>query len=217
VALLECVQQYDIKRTLIAQIGPKMGRDATDRFEFTIIAGELKGRRISAPKLGHTRPPLSRLRKSIFDFLNPYLLDAEYLDLFSGTGAYLFEAVSRRVRSALGVEMEPELVASIERYAEKYQVANRLQCRCEDVFAAIPRLHEQKRQFDIVMVAPPQYHGMVDRTLECVQHHPIVAPSSMLICQHDTTETKKIDFHHFEISQQRKYGNTTFTVLRLPG
>ena len=215
-ALLECVQQYDTRRTLIAQMGPKMGSDGTDRFEFTIIAGELKGRRISAPNLGHTRPPLSRLRKSIFDFLNAYLLDAEYLDLFSGTGAYLFEAVSRRVRSALGVEMEPKLVASIERYAEKYHVSDRLQCRSEDVFAAIPRLHEHKRQFDIVMVAPPQYQGMVDRTLECLQHHPIMAPSGLLICQHDTTETKKIDFHDFDISQRRKYGNTTFTVLQLP-
>jgi len=192
-----------------------MSKESADRFEFTIIAGDLKGRRITAPKLGHTRPPLSRLRKSIFDFLNPHLVDVDYLDLFSGTGSYLFEAVSRGVRSALGVEMEPALAASIERQAEKYHVADRLRCRCEDVFAAIPRLHESGRSFDIVMVAPPQYQDLVDRTLECLQSNPVVAPSGLIICQHDTVETKKINFRNFVIDQQRKYGNTTFTVLRV--
>lgn len=191
-----------------------MKKKNNDKFEFTIIAGDLKGKRIDAPKLGHTRPPLSRLRKSIFDFLKPYLIDATYLDLFSGTGSYLFEAVSRGVASALGVESEPKMVAAIMRNAEKYNVTDRLQCREEDVFDAIPKLKTFGRLFDIVMIAPPQYLGMVDRTLECLKAHPIIAPSGLLICQHDTKETHKINFMDFTIEQQRKYGNTTFTVLR---
>ena len=73
----------------------------TREFKFTIIAGEFKGRKITAPDLGVTRPPLSRLRKSIFDFLQPYLAGAAYLDLFSGTGSYLFEVVSRGVATAV--------------------------------------------------------------------------------------------------------------------
>ncbi|MDH3891294.1 MAG: RsmD family RNA methyltransferase [candidate division Zixibacteria bacterium] len=192
-----------------------MKKRSNDRFEFTIIAGELKGRRINAPNLGHTRPPLSRLRKSIFDFLKPYLPGASYLDLFSGTGSYLFEAVSRGVTSALGVESETKMVEAIMRWADKYDVADRLQCREEDVFEAIPKLESFGRLFDIVMIAPPQYQGMVDRTLECLKAHPIVAPSGLLLCQHDTLETRDIDFLDFTIEQQRKYGNTTFTVLRL--
>ncbi len=195
-------------------VDSKVKKKNNDRFEFTIIAGDLKGRRIHAPNLGHTRPPLSRLRKSIFDFLKPHLPGANYLDLFSGTGSYLFEAVSRGVASALGVESEPELVASIMRNAEKYKVTDRLQCREEDVFEAIPKLKSFGRLFDIVMIAPPQYLGMTDRTLQCLKTHPVIAPSGLLICQHDTNETRKIDFMDFSIEQQRKYGNTTFTVLR---
>lgn len=194
-----------------------MKKKNNDNFEFTIIAGDLKGRRINAPKLGHTRPPLSRLRKSIFDFLKPYLPGASYLDLFSGTGSYLFEAVSRGVASALGVEKEPKMVAAIMRNAQKYKVTDRLQCREDDVFEAIPKLEVFGRLFEIVMIAPPQYLGMVDRTLQCLKAHPIITPSGLLICQHDTKETHKIDFQDFPIDQQRKYGNTTFTVLRLSG
>ena len=191
-----------------------MNKRNDNNFEFSIIAGNLKGRCISAPNLGHTRPPLSRLRKSIFDFLKPYLQDASYLDLFSGTGSYLFEAVSRGVASALGVESEPKLVEAILRNAEKHNVTDRLQCRAEDVFEAIPRLKSFGRLFDIVMIAPPQYLGMTDRTLQCLKDNPILTPSSLLICQHDSSETHQIDFKDFPIDQQRKYGNTTFTVLR---
>jgi 16S rRNA (guanine966-N2)-methyltransferase len=185
-----------------------------DEFEFRIIAGALKGRRITAPRLGGTRPPLTRLRKSIFDFLNPHLVDAAYLDLFSGTGSYLFEAVSRGVSTALGVETEPTLVESITRQAERYQVADRLQCRRNDVFQAIPRLYEAEPRFDIIMVAPPQYRGLVDRTLGTLREHPLLAPSGLIVCQHDTSETRRIDFGSFIIDQHRKYGNTTFTVLQ---
>jgi 16S rRNA G966 N2-methylase RsmD len=39
------------------------------QFDFRVIAGELKGKKIVSPDLGITRPPLTRLRKAIFDFL----------------------------------------------------------------------------------------------------------------------------------------------------
>lgn len=188
---------------------------SNESFEFKIIAGTLKNRTIKAPNLGVTRPPLSRLRKSIFDFLKPYLEDAHYLDLFSGTGSYLFEAVSRGVESALGVELEKQLVDSISKQAEKFSVADRLNCMHEDVFKAIPRLERQQQKFDIIMIAPPQYKGIIDRTLLTIRQHPIVTDDHLILCQHDTSETREINFEGFEILQQRKYGNTTFTVMRL--
>ncbi|PWB70025.1 hypothetical protein C3F09_09590, partial [candidate division GN15 bacterium] len=135
------------------------------QMEFTIIAGSLKGRTITAPDLGITRPPLSRLRRSIFDFLMPYLDGCSYLDLFSGTGSYLFEAVSRGAKLAVGVEQESRLADAINRQAKTLGIADNLSCRREDVFTAIPALHASRQRFDIIMMAPPQYIGLVDQTL----------------------------------------------------
>ena len=91
-------------------------------FQFRVIAGNLKGKKITSPNLGVTRPPLTRLRKSIFDFLTPHLAEARYLDLYSGTGSYLFEAISRRAAFALGIDLEPKLVDAINQQAEQYDV-----------------------------------------------------------------------------------------------
>lgn len=184
------------------------------RFEFSIIAGGLKGKVIRVPDLDITRPPLSRLRKAIFDFLTPYLDAAAYLDLFSGTGSYLFEAVSRGAGSALGIESDQRLASSINRQAEALDVADRLRCLADDVFEAIPRLEKNRELFDIVMIAPPQYQGLIDRTLQYLQKHDIANRGALLLCQHDSSETGKIAWLDYEIVQRRKYGNTTFTILR---
>ncbi len=183
-------------------------------FKFQVIAGQLKGRTITAPDLGVTRPPLSRLRRAIFDFLWPYLEDANYLDLFCGTGSYLFEAVSRGAVSAVGVENESKLADAINKQAAKYGVSDKLNCLCQDVFTAIPDLHNKQNQFHIVMIAPPQYQGLIEKTLKCLKENPLLEKDGLIVCQHDTSESNKIDFSHFEIKEQRKYGNTTFTVLK---
>lgn len=191
-----------------------MNRKKCSFFEFEIIAGDLKGRIIKAPDLGITRPPLSRIRRAIFDFLTPYLESARYLDLFSGTGSYLFEAVSRHADYVLGVEQDEKMTEAINQQAEFFKVSERLFCRCQDVFEAIPELAGQKETFDIIMAAPPQYLGFIDRTLTALKENPILEDEGIILCQHDTAETKKINFAGFDIWQQRKYGNTTFTVLK---
>jgi len=182
-------------------------------FKFQVIAGQLKGRTITAPDLGITRPPLTRIRRAIFDFLWPYLEDANYLDLFSGTGSYLFEAVSRGTSNATGVEMEFKLADSINKQAEKFGVSDRLKCLCQDVFEAIPALIKSKAKYDVIMIAPPQYQGLIDKTLLCLKEYPVLAKRGVILCQHDTSEKNKIDFAGFKIKEERKYGNTTFTIL----
>lgn len=188
--------------------------DKGANFEFRVIAGNLKGKKLTAPNLGVTRPPLTRLRKSIFDFLTPYLPDARYLDLFSGTGSYLFEAVSRRASCAVGIDLEPKLVDVINEQAERYGVAARLRCEQGDVLTMLPELAGREAAFDIVMIAPPQYLGLIDKTLAVLLLTTLITDDSLVISQHDSSETNHLQLDGFEILQRRKYGNTTFTVCR---
>ena len=192
-----------------------MQKKPKNSIEFAVIAGDLKGRRIIAPDLGITRPPLTRLRRAIFDFLTPYLESAAYLDLFSGTGSYLFEAISRGAATADGVEMEPRLCDAINRQATAFGVGERLRCMAADVFDAVKKFHKGERRFDIVMMAPPQYKGLVNQTLKALNQYPLVEPGGLILCQHDSSETEQVDTTGFTVQQTRRYGNTTFTVLSL--
>ncbi len=190
-----------------------MSKKSRSDFDFHIIAGDLKGRVIHAPNLGVTRPPLTRVRRSIFDYLNPYLMDGRYLDLFSGTGSYLFEATSRGAKMVTGVELEKQLADAINNHAKAFGVSDRMRCLNEDVFQAIPKFGRTGQQFDIIMVAPPQYKGLIERTLVALHEQTILAEGGQILCQHDTSETRKLKFEQYETVQQRTYGNTTFTIL----
>lgn len=185
------------------------------RIEFRIIAGMLKGRKVEVPDLGVTRPPLTRLRRSIFDWLNPRLDQARYLDLYSGTGSYLFEAVSRGAAHAVGVEREPQLANAITSAAKSFNVSGQLQCITGDVFETITALAAKRERFDLVMVAPPQYQGLIGKTLEHLLKYPVIDHQSLVICQHDTNEKLGTDFSGWRVVERRVYGNTTFTVVRL--
>jgi len=185
-------------------------------FKFRVISGSLKGRLITAPDLGVTRPPLTRLRKSIFDYLSPRLSGSDYLDLFSGTGSYLFEAISRGAGSATGIEREPRLVEAINANAEKLEVSEQITCYTQDVFQAIEHFGASGRKFDIIMMAPPQYRDLISATLAALKGRELLREEGVLLCQHDTIETERIDWHSLPIKQRRKYGNTTFTIIESP-
>jgi len=113
--------------------------------------------------------------------------------------------------------------------AKEIGVSGRLKCRCANVLDLLPKLSAENQRYDIVMIAPPQYKGLIDQTLKLLAQHELLIPEGMAICQHDSSETVRIDFETsgariedgsvdraglFEIAQQRKYGNTTFTVLK---
>lgn len=180
--------------------------------KFSIIAGELKNRVVMVPDTGGTRPPLTRLRRAIFDYLTPYLPGARYLDLFSGTGSYMFEAISRGASAVDGVEIDLSLAEAISLHAGKLGVADKLHCHNLDVYEAIPAFGERNETFDLIMIAPPQYKGLIDRTLSALRTNRITAEQNQIICQHDSAEKVLCDPDAFDLLQQRKYGNTTFSI-----
>jgi len=72
-----------------------------------VIAGELKRRRLAAPRGLATRPSSDRLRQALFDVLGPSLAGRAFLDLYAGTGAVGIEAFSRGARPVAWVESDP--------------------------------------------------------------------------------------------------------------
>ena len=69
-----------------------------------IIAGEARGRKLLEPADRSIRPPLDRIRESIFSILLGAFEDRSVLDLFAGTGSFGLEALSRGARRAAFVE-----------------------------------------------------------------------------------------------------------------
>src|ERR1700749_3738401 len=71
-----------------------------------IIAGELKGQRLVAPRGQQVRPTSDRVREATFSALGDRVEGARVLDLFCGTGALAIEALSRGAERATLVDRD---------------------------------------------------------------------------------------------------------------
>jgi 16S rRNA (guanine966-N2)-methyltransferase len=78
-----------------------------------IIGGEWRGRRISIAEGTSVRPTPNRVRETLFNWLRDVVPGSRCLDLFAGTGALGFEALSRGAAEVWFVERDPRLVASL--------------------------------------------------------------------------------------------------------
>src|SRR5687767_8207975 len=121
-----------------------------------IIAGELKGRRIDAPKWEGLRPTSDKLRETLFNVLAPRVVGARVLDAFAGTGAVGIEALSRGAAFVTFVEHD--------RRAQALIAANLAQCRIETGYNLVRSAFDRciaslqasaTEPFDIVLLDPP--------------------------------------------------------------
>src|SRR5204862_660748 len=90
-----------------------------------VIAGELKGQRLVAPRGWKVRPTSDRVREAIFSALGD-VTGASVLDLYCGTGALAIEALSRGATAAVLVDRDTRpALGNVERLglAERAEVA----------------------------------------------------------------------------------------------
>ncbi|WP_218220132.1 16S rRNA (guanine(966)-N(2))-methyltransferase RsmD [Nesterenkonia sp. Act20] len=90
-----------------------------------IIAGTHKGRRLTAVPTDATRPTSDRVKESLFSRLEGYdaLEEAVVVDLYAGSGALGFEALSRGARSLEAVDKAEAAVKTLRRNAEPFHAA----------------------------------------------------------------------------------------------
>lgn len=131
-----------------------------------IIGGQWRGRKLPVPDLPGLRPTPDRVRETLFNWLSPDIVELRCLDLFAGTGALGFEALSRGARQAVMVEQHPRAVQALRDSANTLQAAADI--RQGDALGVLAQL---SGQFDLVFVDPPFALELWDRVLAALPPH----------------------------------------------
>lgn len=117
-----------------------------------IISGKFKGRQLLVPEEG-TKPITDRIKTSIFDLIKDFLTtDAIVLDLFSGSGNFGLEALSRGVKRTILVDLGNEQAKVINKNIETLKCSSQCTFYKQDVFVFLKKSNEQ---FDVIMLDPP--------------------------------------------------------------
>jgi len=116
-----------------------------------IIAGRWRGVPITFPARTELRPTPDRVRETIFNWLQPVIVNARVLDLFAGSGALGFESLSRGAARAVLVDRDVQIVRHLQQTATKLR-ADHVECVASDAQAYLARVPQP---FDIVFLDPP--------------------------------------------------------------
>ena len=133
----------------------------TGRGHVRIIAGSLRGSKLPVAELEGLRPTSDRARETLFNWLQNDIAGRKTLDLFAGSGALGFEAVSRGAGPVVLVERNPEAVRYLLANKDRLHTGN-LTVVQADALAWLPQ--QSGRGFDLVFLDPP-FAGDIWRSL----------------------------------------------------
>jgi 16S rRNA (guanine966-N2)-methyltransferase len=145
-----------------------------------VIAGDLKGRRLTAPTWEGLRPTSDRLRETLFNVLAARVDGAMVLDGYAGTGAVGIEALSRGASHVTFVDDDPRAVRLITANLERCGVKDRhaiIRARLAD---AVRRL--QGTHFDVIFLDPP--YGLTGFTEALDAATPLAGEGTVTIVEH---------------------------------
>lgn len=183
-----------------------------------IVAGQFKGAAIVAPKTQDTRPTSDRLRETIFNILAHGLdfdLDGvRVLDLFAGSGALGFEAISRGARHCTFIEEGTEARGAIRRNMETLGLNGAAKIFRRD--ATRMGSAGTIEPFDLVFADPPYGKGMGETALGSAAAGNWLKPNALCVLEERADVTVELP-EGFELVDDRKAGDSEVRFIRWRG
>lgn len=183
-----------------------------------IVAGSLKGRAIVAPEGQNTRPTSDRARQAVFNVLEHAawaepLHGARVIDLYAGSGALGFEAISRGAGFCLFVEIEDEARGAIRENADTFGLMGRTRVHRRSATDLGVRPGSAGEAFDIAFLDPPYGKGLGEQTLLRLAEGDWLRPGAIVVFERGSDEPE-IDTPGYERLDARDYGAARVLFLR---
>ena len=160
-----------------------------DLGELRIIGGEWRSRLIhfdADPQTGLRATP-DRVRQTVFDWLHPIINGALCLDLFAGSGAMGFEALSRGAEHCTFIDTGRRQVQDIRSALATLKAGDRATVIQADALRWLnaPTLAAGKQGFDVVFLDPPFANAnLLDQALP--QLAPLLKPAHRVMLEWGT-------------------------------
>lgn len=182
-----------------------------------ITSGFLSGRTLIAPAGSGTRPTTDRTRQAVCNILQhaPWstgLQQKRVLDLFAGSGAYGFEALSLGASFCLFVEHASVARAAIRDNIEAFELFGHTRIHRRSAISLGPRPASTGASFDLVFLDPPYDQGLGELALFELGDHDWVHDKTLFVFECAAKETPKLD--SFEILDERIYGAAKIFFLK---
>ena len=184
-----------------------------------IISGKYRGLHLADVGAGdtaaHLRPTTDRVREAIFNLIaqgahGDPITGARVLDLFAGTGALGLEAFSRGAARVAFVDDGTPARALLRANIERMQAQG-----ATDVWRRDATQLGQNRgaAYTLIFLDPPYGMGLGEAALASARAGDWLAPDALVVWEEGAPTAPPPEFR---LLDQRRYGQTTVTLLRAP-
>ena len=183
-----------------------------------IVSGEFRGKALVAPEGQGTRPTSDRARQAIFNILEhapwaPDLAGVRVIDLFAGSGALGFEALSRGASFCLFVETDDAARGAIRQNVEAMHLFGRTRVHRRDATALGTRPGADGPAFGLVFLDPPYGKGLGETALARLAEGQWIAHGAVAVFERGVSEPP-FSVAGYEELDTRDYGAARVDFLR---
>lgn len=179
-----------------------------------VIAGEIGGRQLKAPKGNDTRPTTDRVKESLFSIINPRIAGARILDLFAGTGGLAIEALSRGAASAVLVDHSAAAIKVINENIELTGLKEKARVYKGDFSKSCSAMGRKNYSFDIIFLDPPYERGFDTLALKQIHINHLLADDGLIVVEHSSREEVGIPQGVlYQNIRTERYGETSLSFL----
>ena len=176
-----------------------------------IIGGKLKGRNLYISKNLSTRPLKDLVRESIFNLLthsNKISFKFEkirVLDLYSGTGSFGLECLSREAGNVCFVENSGEAIKILKKNINKLNLNNKNKILSGNVFHEIEKSEICESKFNLIFCDPPFKNIDVGKLIKLIIEKNLLEKKGIIILHRNKSSKEKFS-NIFNIIDERIYG-----------
>ena len=176
-----------------------------------IISGYLKGKKINLPKNKKTRPLRDLVKESIFNILahsnkiDCEIHNAKILDLFSGSGSFGLECISRGAKKVYFNENYPEAIKILKKNINLLNCSDKVEILDFDCFDFDNLINRFSDCFDIIFMDPPFKEKKINSLLEMLLNSKLLKQNGLIILHRNNKENENL-IEKFNIVETRIYG-----------
>ena len=184
-----------------------------------IVSGRFRGKALVAPPGLNTRPTGERAREAVFNILEhaawaPSMAGARVIDLFAGSGALGFEALSRGAAFCLFVETDEAARGALRENMEALGMFGAARVHRRDATDLGVRPGSAGPAFDLAFLDPPYAKGLGEKALAGLAEGAWLAPGALAVFERGRDEPDP-ETPGFETLDTRDYGAARVHFLRL--
>lgn len=192
---------------------PHQKKPPLKKDQVRIIGGKWRSRKLTFSGESGIRPTPDRVRETLFNWLNPTIQDAYCLDLFSGSGALGFEALSRGARFVVMVDQSPQVVDQLKSNAQLLQISSD---QLTIYQATIPKseITFAPQPFDIIFLDPPFHQQLIPVCCHWLEEKRWVKSNTLLYIE---TEAELLHLSlpaHWQMLKSQQAGQVRYYLVR---